>query len=469
VTGHKFKIHWSNMGMDFMALNVELSERWEAQDKHVYLVHNFTDQRAHINVTYNWKQVMNDTIYKSAPGAGPLGSNIVYNDTDVREFHVVFNGADRTQFKRRNLKIVGQRCSGSCLPPVTTIPIETNFRYWSNPASWDTGAVPVANDTVEIKPGWNMVFDVAESPIIKQITVNGRLSFKNDTDLHLRTKQLFIRAGELVIGYKDKPFANKAIITLHGERNSQTIVYDGAVEAGNKNIANVGKISMYGPRRNATTRLFSEAIKGKNTFMVAPGLDWKAGDRIALAPTSFAHAATDDLFISSYDAATGKVTTNTSVGFYHWGQPNSTASTYGADIRGEVMLLTRNILIRGEDIEAWGCNILTGDLIEADLSVRAGTTIMDAVEIYNCTQANTQNAALRWQNAQMGYSEVTNSAIHNGLGWGVTFVGSANVRMTNNVMYGFMNFGVNVIQGRNFTFDDNIVVKVTERFSFVST
>jgi len=99
--------------------------------------------------------------------------------------------------------------------------------------------------------------------------------------------------------------------------------------------------------------------------------------------------------------------------------------------------LTRNIKIQGEDIEAWGCNILTGDLIEADLTIRAGKTIMDGVEIHNCTQPNTNNAALRWENAMKGYSEVTNSAIHNGLGWAVTFIGSANVRMANNVMYGF--------------------------------
>jgi hypothetical protein len=41
---------------------------------------------------------------------------------------------------------------------------------------------------------------------------------------------------------------------------------------------------------------------------------------------------------------------------YHFGAAESTASKYsGVDIRGEVLLLTRNVLIEGNDEEAWGC------------------------------------------------------------------------------------------------------------------
>lgn len=55
--------------------------------------------------------------------------------------------------------------------------------------------------------------------------------------------------------------------------------------------------------------------------------------------------------------------------YYHWGAPDSTASLYnGVDIRGEVMLLTRNILIQGEDVDSWGCNIVTSDIVEFDLT-----------------------------------------------------------------------------------------------------
>ena len=51
------------------------------------------------------------------------------------------------------------------------------------------GKCPGENDEVEIESGWNMLFDLAESPILKTLTINGRLSFAQDgKDLHLNAK-----------------------------------------------------------------------------------------------------------------------------------------------------------------------------------------------------------------------------------------------------------------------------------------
>jgi len=87
-----------------------------------------------------------------------------------------------------------------------------------------------------------MVFDIPESPVLGFVEINGRLSFKNDTDLHLRAKHIFVKAGELIVGYKDKPFTNKVRITLHGLTNDQTMAYDNTIAAGNKVLANVGLV-----------------------------------------------------------------------------------------------------------------------------------------------------------------------------------------------------------------------------------
>lgn len=58
--------------------------------------------------------------------------------------------------------------------------------------------------------------------------------------------------------------------------------------------------------------------------------------------------------ISSYNRNNGWVTFNTStdkIEHYHWGNATSTAWKYnGVDIRGEVVLLTRNVKIIGEDV-----------------------------------------------------------------------------------------------------------------------
>ena len=94
-----------------------------------------------------------------------------------------------------------------------------------------------------------MVFNLNPSPKFKLLRVNGRLTFENTTDTHLKCKHLFIRAGELHIGSEEYPMKQFARITLYGEKGAETIVYDNAIEAGNKNIANVGKLRVFGAPR----------------------------------------------------------------------------------------------------------------------------------------------------------------------------------------------------------------------------
>lgn len=61
-------------------------------------------------------------------------------------------------------------------------------------------------------------------------------------DLEFRAKHIFIRAGNLVLGSPEEPLTNNVNITLYGEKNAETIVYDNAVEAGNKLIAVTGRL-----------------------------------------------------------------------------------------------------------------------------------------------------------------------------------------------------------------------------------
>jgi hypothetical protein len=108
-----------------------------------------------------------------------------------------------------------------------------------------------------------MLFDIPETPKLKNIKIHGRLSFENDTDLHLMAEQIFVRTGELIIGSKENPFSKNAKITLLGDRNQKNMIYDNNVEAGNKIIANLGTISLIGAKRGwKMTRLLTEAKKG---------------------------------------------------------------------------------------------------------------------------------------------------------------------------------------------------------------
>ena len=103
-------------------------------------------------------------------------------------------------------------------------------------------------------------------------------------------------------------------------------------------------------------RLRAEVHRFDTQILVDAGLDLVPGDRLALLPTSYAPDAADDVFVKSYDNTTGLVTLDRYLSYYHFGAAVSTASKYsGVDIRGEVLLLTRNVLIEGYDEEAWGC------------------------------------------------------------------------------------------------------------------
>lgn len=113
------------------------------------------------------------------------------------------------------------------------------------------------------------------------------------------------------------------------------------------------------------TRLLAPALKGDTQITIEKGLDFVNGDRLGLLATSTENMGADDVFVVDYDSATGITKIDRArdaseikepgLSWYHWGASESTAEKYGGvDMRGEVVLLTRNVKIVGEDIGSWG-------------------------------------------------------------------------------------------------------------------
>lgn len=53
-----------------------------------------------------------------------------------------------------------------------------------------------------------------------------------------------------------------------------------------------------------------------------------------------------------------------------------------------MLLLTRNVKIDAEDVESWGGQVVTSDTVEiydGVMTMRTGSTVMDSVEIFNCS------------------------------------------------------------------------------------
>src|SRR5262247_3188186 len=58
---------------------------------------------------------------------------------------------------------------------------------WSNPASWPNKKVPAAGAKVEIPSGKEVILDVSP-PALSGITINGKLTFADKSDLTLTTE-----------------------------------------------------------------------------------------------------------------------------------------------------------------------------------------------------------------------------------------------------------------------------------------
>lgn len=184
-----------------------------------------------------------------------LGQNIVLNQTDVKETRFIISPKTKNlsgnPYEEQTLWQVAHRCVGQCYEEPEAPVLEDNrTRYWDRPVDWPSGNVPVAGEDVEIPLGMRMIFNMNPSPVYKQIRVNGNLTFDNTTDTHLRCHHLYIRAGELHIGSEDMPHETFARITLYGQKESETMTYDYTKEAGNKIIANVNVMKLYGKPRS---------------------------------------------------------------------------------------------------------------------------------------------------------------------------------------------------------------------------
>jgi hypothetical protein len=134
-----------------------------------------------------------------------------------------------------------------------------------------------------------MILDI-DTPFLTSLTVNGRLTFwYNETDpknLTIHTMILYVRQGELLIGNETHPYVGNATIILYGEPEDETLAYSYTVETGNKVLAIVGTAKFYGQARDRVSRLRATVSKNDLVATVSGGLDWVAGDKLAILPTA---------------------------------------------------------------------------------------------------------------------------------------------------------------------------------------
>jgi hypothetical protein len=240
----------------------------------------------------------------------------------------------------------------------------------------------------------------------------------------------------------------------------------GSVITGNKVIYNTGTVSLHGKTRSRHSRLRASVYKDQSTAFVEPGLDWMPDDEIYFAPTNHQWTHSEYKKIVSYESGSGMITLDSPFMFYHYGEDTSTASNYnGVDTRGEVRLLSRNIKIVGHDEgDKWGGNIFTHDRMEFDGTIRMGTTQLNYVEVAQCSQENTWNAAIRFESTgETGNSFIKNTVVHDSQAWSLLIDSSKDIVIENSDFIGSRAVGINLKSISNVSMDGLFIGDVQKR------
>jgi cell migration-inducing and hyaluronan-binding protein len=283
---------------------------------------------------------------------------------------------------------------------------------WSNPATWPDRKVPRAGDTVTIEKGKDVLLDVSP-PSLGGLQIKGKLSFSDKADIELTIESIVVH-GELEIGTEAKPHTRKATITLTNNvpGNDRGIMIAG------------GTLNLHGDRTNSWTKLARTAKAGSARIEVLNASGWRKGDVIVLASTDFDFAQAEKRTIAAI--ARNVITLDQPLKYMHFGK-----ITFGVDERGEVGLLTRNILIQASDDAEhsyFGGHIM---------AVAGSKMYVSGVELNRMGQnMHLARYPIHWHLVGEGKGQyIENSAIHDTYSRCVTVHGTNNVRVENNVTF----------------------------------
>ncbi len=217
------------------------------------------------------------------------------------------------------------------------------IHLWSDPATWD-GIPPTPGDIVTIPHDTTVLLDVSPPPLAG-LDIDGALIFA-DQDLDLENDWIVV-SGLLQIGSEDTPFTHRATITLTDSTPGEEIMGMG------------------------------DKVLGVTGGTLEDTPDWRPGDRIVVASTDFDPYQAEETTIAAIDGNT--VTVDTPLAFTHWGEDQ----TYGDETlseRAEVSLLSRNVVIQGDDTSET-------DGFGGHLMVMAGTAHTSGVELTRMGQS----------------------------------------------------------------------------------
>ena len=243
-----------------------------------------------------------------------------------------------------------------------------------------------------------------ETPILSVLLVEGALYFDQEKDVSIDASYIFVHGGLLQAGTAEEPYEKHATITLHGDRyKTIELPMIGAkmIAVANKGVVNlkgasgmhtpgrdVGQLEIHGQKRLRTwTKLAQTANAGDNFFITSEDVDFKYGEAVVITASEGNIGSTDDP-VFMLDEAIVKETIDGRIvvlmGSLQYTHRSEIIVIEGRtiDLRCEVGLLTRNIVIQG------GPENSVGQMFGVHtVAMMNGIYRMENAEIRHCGQA----------------------------------------------------------------------------------
>jgi hypothetical protein len=254
---------------------------------------------------------------------------------------------------------------------------------------------PQPGDDVTINPRLYVVLNV-QPPRLRHLQIVGKLQFLDTADRLLEADTIAVW-GSLQIGSPAIPYTHEAVIRLHGERISPTLIVHNSRFLGNKVMAVLGEVALHGVTPEVSwTRLAMTAEAGATQLDLLEPVDWQVGDRVVLTATEYDAEEVETATIAAVSNNGFTVTVASGLQYRHFAGPVSTG-------RGDVMLraavgrLHRNVRFEGAQGagkgENYGAHIVVMD-VTFDEGVKVGSARLSGVELAHCGQQNMEHACV---------------------------------------------------------------------------
>ena len=218
---------------------------------------------------------------------------------------------------------------------------------WSSKWTWGGTGTPLVDEMIVITEGQTILLDT-DTPVLFFLLINGgTLIFdKEAPSIELQSRYILVAGGgKLIIGTEEEPYENKATITMHGNVRCTEMPVFGCKVIGIRE----GSLDIHGKYVPVTwTHLATTASIGATTIELKQPVTWKVGDHIALATTGDRNSQkeNEENYIDAISDDGRTVTLKTPLKYQHISIEQTFAGKV-VETRGEVALLTRNVLIKG--------------------------------------------------------------------------------------------------------------------------